>query len=150
MTNYERTAAWLAACGKQPGDARTVAVQLACVLEEVKELCEAVTPLGDKVLYQEFDHLADTLAGVIEQLNKPNVRLWPSHPDRVEILDAICDIEVTINGLAYLLGMKKAEADERVLASNDAKLVDGKPIILATGKIGKPRGWMPPSLEDLV
>jgi hypothetical protein len=37
-----------------------------------------------------------------------------------------------------------------VIASNEAKLVDGKPVILPGGKIGKPQGWMPPNLKPYV
>jgi len=37
-----------------------------------------------------------------------------------------------------------------VLDSNDAKLVDGKPVILPGGKIGKPEGWKAPNLSMFV
>jgi len=73
----------------------------------------------------------------------------PTHL-RVEALDALCDTEVTGNGVAYMAGFKKVAADELVLASNDAKLVDGKPVILEGGKIGKPEGWKAPDLRELV
>jgi len=36
------------------------------------------------------------------------------------------------------------------LQSNDNKLVNGKPVILEGGKIGKPRGWKPPDLSPYV
>jgi len=69
---------------------------------------------------------------------------------RAEALDAICDSEVTGNGVAYLAGFDKRGADQAVLASNDAKLVDGKPVILPGGKIGKPEGWKAPNLLGFV
>jgi len=52
--------------------------------------------------------------------------------------------------VAYLAGFDKDAADQAVLDSNDAKLVDGKPVILDGGKIGKPPGWKPPDLRGFV
>ena len=69
---------------------------------------------------------------------------------RTDALDALCDAEVTGNGVAYMAGFDKPGADEAVMASNDAKLVDGKPVILEGGKIGKPEGWKPPDLSAYV
>ena len=69
---------------------------------------------------------------------------------RAEALDALCDREVTGNGVAFLALMDKQTADRWVLDSNDAKLVDGKPVILDGGKIGKPEGWKAPDLTLLV
>ena len=69
---------------------------------------------------------------------------------REDCLDALCDAEVTGNGIAYLAQMDKDEADDAVLTSNEAKLVDGKPVILPGGKIGKPEGWKPPNLKTYV
>ncbi len=69
---------------------------------------------------------------------------------REDALDSLCDQEVTGNGIAYLADFDKATADQRVLDSNDAKLVDGQPVILAGGKIGKPEGWVAPNLSDCV
>jgi predicted HAD superfamily Cof-like phosphohydrolase len=64
--------------------------------------------------------------------------------------DALCDREITGNGAAHLCGFKKDEADQAVLASNDAKLVNGKPVLRAGGKIGKPDDWAPPDLSAFV
>jgi predicted HAD superfamily Cof-like phosphohydrolase len=66
------------------------------------------------------------------------------------MLDGLCDVEVTANGVAYLAGFDKPSADQAVLASNEAKLVDGKPVILEGGKIGKPEGWKAPDLRGFV
>lgn len=49
--------------------------------------------------------------------------------------------------MAYLAGFDKDGADGAVLDANDAKLVDGKPVLLPGGKIGKPEGWKPPGLS---
>lgn len=69
---------------------------------------------------------------------------------RTDALDALCDREVTGNGVAYFAGFNKPAADVAVMDSNDAKLVDGKPVILEGGKIGKPEGWKPPELRSFV
>lgn len=70
--------------------------------------------------------------------------------DPIAGLDAICDSEVTGNGIAYLAGFDKDGADQAVLASNEAKLVDGKPVLKPGGKIGKPEGWKAPDLTPFV
>jgi hypothetical protein len=63
---------------------------------------------------------------------------------------ALCDSEVTGNGVAYMAGFNKVQADALVLESNDAKLVNGQPVLLEGGKIGKPEGWKPPDLRGCV
>jgi hypothetical protein len=71
--------------------------------------------------------------------------------DRVKALDALCDAEVTGNGVAFLAGFRKDEADFRVLRSNESKLKeDGTAVILPGGKIGKSERYHPPFLDDLV
>ena len=42
------------------------------------------------------------------------------------------------------------EADHLVLSGKQAKLVDGKPVILENSKIGKPEGWKPADLSACV
>jgi hypothetical protein len=147
-SNFERTAAWLKACGKVPGPA-ALSVQIGCHIEEFLEFLLSV----------DFDSAedAESLEGsVIDLLHVANglkkglvmASITPS--DRIEALDALCDSEVTGNGVAYLAGFDKRGADLAVLASNDAKLVDGKPVILPGGKIGKPSGWKAPDLSGFV
>ena len=147
-SNFERTAAWLKACGKVPGPA-ALSVQIGCHLEEFLEFLLSV----------DFDSAddAESLEGsVIDLLHVANglkkglVMAGINPSDRIEALDALCDSEVTGNGVAYLAGFDKRGADLAVLASNDAKLVDGKPVILPGGKIGKPDGWKAPDLSGFV
>ena len=69
---------------------------------------------------------------------------------REECLDSLCDMEVTGNGVAYLAGFAKDSADLEVLAANERKLVDGKPVLKPNGKIGKPEGWTAPDLKPFV
>lgn len=148
MTNYDRTANWLAACGKQPspGD---LSVQLGCHLEEFCEFLKAIradNPAKNMEIW--------SIAGQLEHLAKlaktRAISLHISEVNRVHALDALCDCEVTGNGVAFLAGFDKVSADKVVLDSNDAKLVDGKPVLLEGGKIGKPEGWRPPILTGFV
>jgi len=147
-SNFERTAAWLKACGKVPGPA-SLSVQIGCHIEEFVEFLLSV----------DFDSAEDAeslegsvidLLHVANGLKKGLVMASINPSDRIEALDALCDSEVTGNGVAYLAKMDKPGADRAVLDSNDAKLVDGKPVILPGGKIGKPSGWTAPDLSGFV
>jgi hypothetical protein len=70
--------------------------------------------------------------------------------DRVACLDALCDIDVTLNGVAFLAGFDKNGADDAVLDSNDSKFEDGKAVILPGGKIGKGKNYVEPDLTPFV
>jgi hypothetical protein len=62
----------------------------------------------------------------------------------------LCDVEVTLNGVAYLAGFDKDGADQEVLASNESKLENGKAVILEGGKIGKGKSYKAPDLRGFV
>ncbi len=148
MTNHQRTARWLAACGKTP-NAGDVSTQIGCDLEELSEYLRCLRVDSDgwqRLLERAIVDLQD-LATEIKKGKR--IAHIPNHL-RVEALDALCDREVTGNGVAYLASMNKDAADQAVLAANDAKLVNGKPVILPGGKIGKPPGWTPPNLAPFV
>jgi hypothetical protein len=147
-SNFERTAAWLKACGKVPGTA-ALSVQIGCHLEEFIEFLMRV----DFDSFEDAASLERSVADLLRVANglkKGLVMAGINPSDRIEALDALCDSEVTGNGVAYLAGFDKRGADQAVLASNDAKLVDGKPVILPGGKIGKPAGWAAPDLSGFV
>lgn len=147
-SNFERTTAWLKACGKVPGPA-ALSVQLGCHIEEFLEflLCVDFDSAEDA---ESLERSVADLLRVANGLKKGMVMASINPSDRMEALDALCDSEVTGNGVAYLAGFDKRSADMAVLASNDAKLVDGKPVILPGGKIGKPDGWKAPDLSGFV
>jgi hypothetical protein len=148
MSNYKRTEAWLNACGKKPSP-ENLSIQIGCDLEETAELlsCLRVSKEGWGRLLERLRVDLDSLG---KELKSGSLTAhFPNHL-RVDVLDALCDREVTGNGIAYLAGFDKPAADLAVLASNDAKLVDGKPVILQGGKIGKPAGWKAPELRGFV
>ena len=148
-TNFERTANWLAACGKEPGNPAHLSTQIGCHLEEVAELLRTlrVDSSGGELVLNRTAVDLDWLANKLK--SGSYIAHIPRHL-RVEALDALCDGEVTGNGIAYLSKFDKDKADQRVLDSNDSKLEHGKPVLLPGGKIGKPEGWKAADLTDLI
>ena len=69
--------------------------------------------------------------------------------DRVEVLDALADLCYVVFGAAVAVGQHDIlpEAFSRVNFSNMTKVVHGKCVKDATGKVMKPAGYMPPQLE---
>jgi hypothetical protein len=147
-TNFDRTAAWLKACGKVPNPA-ALSVQIGCHIEELVEFLMCIDFDSAKDL-QNLKSCVAVMLHVAAGLKKGLVMASINPSDRIEALNALCDSEVTGNGVAYLAGFDKCAADQAVLASNDAKLVDIKPAILPGGKIGKPEGWKAPDLKGFV
>ncbi len=148
MTNFDRTAAWLHACGKGK-TVPNLSVQVGCHIEEFIELFDAFE-LSNEMDQRILGSALKEMAYVARKLKAGTTVAHLLKEKREDALDSLCDQEVTGNGTAYLADFDKATADQRVLDSNDAKLVDGQPVILAGGKIGKPEGWVAPNLSDCV
>jgi predicted HAD superfamily Cof-like phosphohydrolase len=148
ITNFQRTASWLHACGKGK-TVDNLSVQIGC---DIEEYCEFLRTLAvEKEGYQKLiNRTCDDLEWFASKLKRKDLIARIPVDKREDALDALCDREVTGNGVAYLADFDKEEADEAVLASNDAKLVDGKPVLLEGGKIGKPPGWTAPNLKHFV
>ena len=70
--------------------------------------------------------------------------------DLVEIADALADIIYIACGTAVSYGIPLDVIFEEVHASNMAKLVEGKVLRRADGKIQKPEGWAPPDIERIL
>lgn len=151
MTNFQRTAAWLHACGKMQDQSDHLSVQIGCHIEEFVEFLDQIDVYGGP-----SDDAASLAVSrnLLHSVAKSFKRGWSlakiPTANRERALDALCDMEVTGNGVAYLAGFDKEEADKAVLNANDAKLVDGKPVILEGGKIGKPEGWKAADLSQMV
>jgi predicted HAD superfamily Cof-like phosphohydrolase len=148
MNNYQRTAAWLTACGKEPNQ-KNLSIQIGCHLEEMIELLECLE-LDCREDENTLNCIIDDLHLIASSLKKNITMASIKTHKREDALDALCDCEVTGNGVAYLAGFRKVDADEAVLTSNEAKLVNGKPVLLPGGKIGKPDGWTAPDLSGFV
>lgn len=147
-SNYGRTANWLKACGKVPSP-NSLSVQIGCDLEEIAEYLGLLS-LDSMADQETLNLVVADLEALGNTLKKGLILARIHEEDRADALDALCDREVTANGVAYLAGFDKERADELVLTSNEAKLVDGRPVILAGGKIGKPEGWRAPNLSECV
>ena len=148
MNNFARTVAWLQACGEFPSPTN-LSVQIGCHLEEFVEFLQCLET-DCREDENTLNCLVDDLHLIAGSIKKGITQATIKADRRIDALDALCDTEVTGNGVAYLAGMLKDQADEEVLASNEAKLVDGKPVLLPGGKIGKPEGWEPPDLSRFV
>lgn len=147
-SNFFRTADWLDACGKTPGNASDIACQAGVHIEEFTELLDSMSiasPGGAAAnVLVEASACLKAVAGIL----KSGIAQVEFH-DRVETLDALCDSEVTGNGLAYLLGLNKLAAYDEVLTSNESKLLDdGTALILPGGKIGKGPNYFKPDLAE--
>lgn len=149
MTNHERTAKWLEACGKKPGTRNDLSVQIGVNIEEYCELLECID-ISNPLEFSALTAAIDNLRAVSMSVKKGWVTASIPEDKRIDALDAICDSEVSGNGICHLAGFDKVTADEIVLYKNDDKLVDGKPVILPGGKIGKREGWTPPDLRGCV
>lgn len=148
-TNFDRTAAWLKACGKEQLNPAHLSVQIGVHFEEMVELLECIeTDCAEDT--NSLECLSDDLRLIATSLKKGSTLAFIKTGKQVHALDALCDTEVTGNGIAYLAGFDKNGADQEVLASNESKLVNGKPVILPGGKIGKGPNYRAPELEKFV
>ena len=77
-------------------------------------------------------------------------RLSGQHADKVACLKELADTAYVLYQFASALDIDLDEALHRVHASNLTKLVDGKLVKRADGKILKPDSYCPPDLDDLV
>lgn len=77
-------------------------------------------------------------------------RLSGSHSDKVACLKELADTAYVLYQFACSVDIDLDEALHRVHASNLTKLVDGKLVKRADGKILKPDSYCPPDLDDLV
>jgi len=148
QSNFDRAAAWLMACGKEPSPANA-SLQIGCDLEECVEFYSCLD-LSDMYVFLKMRSALETLRAVSVALKSGLVVALVKAGLEEEALDGLCDREVTGNGVAFLLGFNKPAADLAVLAANEDKLIDGKPVILAGGKIGKRDGWVAPDLSAFV
>jgi hypothetical protein len=148
-TNFRRTADWLAACGKEVGNNHHLATQVGCHIEEICEQLDELIIVGSVADNESLIQASTRLKGLAHRLKMGNTAIRIK--DRVNLLDALCDVEVTGNGVAFIAGLNKEEADRRVLFSNESKLnEDGTPVILPGGKIGKSERYVKPFLADCV
>lgn len=147
-SNYHSTASWLKAAGKEPSK-EALSVQVGCHLEEFAEFLDCLSIESNTGLTAVTANEVSAILKAIATNFKRGTVTVVIH-DREAALDALCDSEVTGNGVAYLAGFNKPAADAAVLASNWDKFERGEPVILPGGKIGKRDGWQAPDLSRFV
>ena len=140
QTNFDRVSSWLKIAGKEQNN-KNLSTQVGVHLEEVAEMLEAMnitSPTGAiaNVLIEAKMILQLVATGL--KSGEFGVQIF----DHEAMLDALCDQDVTLNGVAYLAGYDKNRADKAVLDSNDSKFEDGKAVILEGGKIGKGKNYV--------
>lgn len=70
--------------------------------------------------------------------------------DIENIAKELADIIYIVCGTAASYGIPLDRVFDEVHKSNMAKLVDGKPVRRADGKILKPDGWKPPNIKNIL
>lgn len=123
-------------------------VQIGCHLEEVAELLEALG-LKDYDTHEQLtidaDHFKNKSKWALMKLTKLN------YEQRIAIVDACCDTNVTGTGIMQLLGGVDALGAQReVIRSNNSKMVDGKFEFDDNGKIAKPDSYREPDLTPFI
>ncbi len=147
MNNFELTAEWLRRCEKEPGNEKHLSVAIGVHLEEFSEFLKTIyiesnTGITSTATQELAAHLE--AAAIALKKGYAVAKIF----DREAALDALCDTEVTGNGVAFLAGFGKLEADRRVIASNFSKFnADGTPVILEGGKVGKSDLYAAPDLS---
>lgn len=142
----EAIANWFQLAKPTP-DTKDLCCQVGVCLEEVGELMEAI--LGDHAVSKAITEIG-------KEFKKGNkeamLRLENlTEEQRIAIVDACCDINVTSIGvLQYLGGVDILGAMKEVIASNNSKIVDGKFEYDANGKIQKPKTFIEPDLTKFI
>lgn len=123
--------------------ASVIALRMKLLIEEVSELVEAV---GFRDIY---DYLECDLAQCAEDVIRDSFDATGRYPFNLpEMIDAFHDICVIAHGGALeAAGREGAKATAaEVTRSNLAKIVEGKVLRRADGKIAKPSGFQPPNI----
>lgn len=137
---------WFEAAVSNPDD-KAFHVQLGCHLEEVCEMLEVIgseNSLAVGMLENAYAALKD----LSDSLKAGDFSVHVD--DRKELLDSICDQQVTGIGVAHMLGMDIDGAMNEVNKSNWSKFVGGKPLFSEQGKIAKGPDYKAPELERFV
>lgn len=147
MTN-KTVKQWFEAAVPAPTDKR-LNIQIGCHLEEVCEMLEAITTVpGFEHLEQVIDVAWGNLSTLADFLKSGEMEVEPE--SKINLLDSICDQQVTGIGVAHMLGMDIDGAMAEVNQSNWSKFVDGKPVFNEQGKIAKGADYKAPELERFV
>ena len=144
INTLESIQEWFAVA-KPEVTAKDVTTQLGCVMEEFSEMASA---LGS--VHWDDDEVRQTSMALYE-LEPDDAQRFVSYINREDLLDAFCDIIVTVVGAADMLGMDLLPALDEVNNSNWSKFKNGLPILREDGKIMKnPETYFEPRLDSFV
>lgn len=129
--------AWFDSAIPEPTD-KNRRVQVGVFLEEVAETLSACK-LG--MYARTVDSFANSLK--FATIDLPDV-------ERIKLLDGLCDVIVTVVGIAHNYNLDIMGALDEVDRSNWSKFIDGKPLFNEQGKIVKSAGYTPPDLTPFV
>lgn len=139
MNELQQTLNWFQLAVPTPTD-KNKSVQIGVCLEEFSELLTA----------QGCTLTASMVSGLADEYKQGLQHIEDSPEKRIETLDALCDIIVTVVGVAHMLGMDIMGAMSEVNRSNFSKFVDGKPVFNGQGKIAKPATYSAPDLKEFI
>ena len=140
---------WFKACVPEPTHKNKNA-QLACCVEEFTELLEVASSKSGLGKFQ-LNEAIGALRVLKNTINEGEIYFnFFDEEKKKACLDAICDITVTVSGLANFYGFDFAGALGEVNRSNYSKLVNGKPQFNENGKITKPESYSPPDLSPFI
>lgn len=139
MNELQRTLNWFELAVPNPTE-KNQSVQLGCCFEEFAELLTS----------QDCKLAASLVSGLADEYKQGLQYIDDSTEKRIETLDALCDIIVTVVGVAHMLDMDIIGAMSEVNRSNFSKFVNGKPVFNEQGKIAKPDTYSPPNLTEFV
>lgn len=122
-------------------------IQIGCHFEEVVEMLDAMEG-ADPLTRNRIAVARQALAMLAEGLKSKSYEVEITN--RVAMLDALCDQVVTSVGVAHCLHMDFDKGLDIVCTSNWSKMVDGKFLRDANGKIKKPPSYVPPYLDECV
>ncbi|AVO23136.1 putative NTP pyrophosphohydrolase [Xanthomonas phage RiverRider] len=124
---------------------RDIIVQTGVHFEEVTEHLDTVTgnDVETSLLVMEAK---DALKRLADHMKSEPIRYSYQPEDHLELLDALCDQNVTGVGIAYMLGFEFNGAMTEVNGSNFSKFVNGEAIFTEQGKIAKGPDFFRPDL----
>ena len=142
ITNVSK---FMAAAGQTEGEfnVRQTALYIGLQLEEMAEKLRALLFFDDHIVL-DMEDLADKFRSGDMDWTIPNEGMLE------EMLDADVDLLWVTVGAALSAGFDLRGAMDEVTRSNFSKMVDGKMIKDASGKVQKPAHFSPPLLEPFV
>lgn len=117
----------------EPTDER-VRLRLRLITEEYLELIESCVGEIDRRFHDQLNYICDSYNSTTPPYDGV---------DLVEFADACADLDYVVEGARLEFGINGKPIAAAIHASNMTKLVDGKPVYRADGKVAKPDTYSP-------